>query len=87
MSTRTTVSVLIVNEHAEEVKLATVGFRGFFSDCRVDVAYSAADARALAATRAPEWTFILIDGDSLSGSGATLIEDLKRQVVSAPVLL
>jgi PAS domain S-box-containing protein len=87
MSTRTTVSVLIVNEHAEEVKLATVGFRGFFADCRVDVAYSAADARALASTRAPEWTFILIDGDSLSGSGATLIEDLKRQVVSAPVLL
>jgi len=87
MSQRTTVSILIVNEHAEEIKLATIGLRGFFSNCRVDAAYSAEEARTLASTQAPEWSLILIDDGCLSGPQATLIEDLKRHAVHAAVLL
>lgn len=87
MSQRTPVSILIVNEHSEEIKLATIGFRGFFSDCRVDVAYSAEEARILSSKHALEWTFVLIDDGCLSGNNAALIDDLKRQATYTAVLL
>ncbi|HEU4684660.1 MAG TPA: PilZ domain-containing protein [Nitrospira sp.] len=87
MSMATTVSILIVNHHAEEIKLATIGFRGFFAECRVEVAYSAEEARMLAAKQASEWTVILIDEGCLEGPHAALIEDLKRQAMYAGVIL
>jgi PAS domain S-box-containing protein len=87
MSQRTPVSILIVNEHAEETKLATIGFRGFFPDCRIDIAYSPDDARALAATQTQQWAILLIDEGCLAGNNANLIEDLKRHALHAGVLL
>ena len=38
------VTILVVNEQADEVKLVTMSLRGFFPDCRVEVVYSAAEA-------------------------------------------
>ena len=78
MPQRTPVSILIVNEHAEEIKLATIGFRSFFSDCRVDVAYSAEEARTFSITQGSEWAAILVDEGCISGTNASLIDDLKR---------
>src|SRR5690349_1883269 len=87
MPQRTPVSILIVNEHAEEIKLATIGFRGFFSDCRVDAAYSAEEARTLSITQGSEWAFILVDEGSLSGNNVSLIADLKRLAIHTSILL
>ncbi|SLM48825.1 conserved protein of unknown function [Nitrospira japonica] len=87
MAQRMPVSILIVNSHPQEIKLITVGFRGFFSDCRVDIAYSAQEARALSRAYAVEWTLILIDEGCLSEHDQGLIEDLKRQADHASVIL
>ncbi len=87
MSQRIPPSILIVNEHAEETKLATIGLRGFFPDCRIDVAFSAEDARALSSSQSQQWAIILIDEGCLSGANQTLIEDLKRNSLHAAVLL
>jgi len=87
MAQRMPVSILIVNSHPQEIKLITVGFRGFFSACRVDIAYSAQEARALSQTYAMEWTLIVVDEGCLSGDDQGLIEDLKRRADHASVIL
>ena len=70
------VTILIVSEQAESIKLITVSLRGFFPGCRVDVAYSAEEARAWAASH--EWVFILIDEQCLAGNDTSLPGELKR---------
>jgi len=87
MLQRTPVSILIVNEQAEETKLATIGLRGFFPNCHIDAAYSAEEARALAASQAGRWALLLVDSACLTGSNATLIEDLKHQSLHAIAIL
>ena len=59
------VTILIISEHAESIKLITVSLRGFFPGCHVDVAYSTEEARAWMSS--DEWTLILIDEQCLSG--------------------
>lgn len=87
MAQRMPVSILIVNSYPQDVKLIAVGLRGFFSDCRIDVAYSAQEARVLSQTYATEWTLIVVDDDCLSGDDQGLIEDLKRQASHASLIL
>ena len=41
-------TILIVNEHAEEVKLVAISVRGFFPDVRIDIAYSVQEAAVIA---------------------------------------
>lgn len=76
MPQREPVTVLIVSEQAESIKLITVSLRGFFPGCRVDVAYSAEEARAWAASQ--EWVFILIDEQCIAGNDTSLPSELKR---------
>ncbi|MDF0645899.1 MAG: PilZ domain-containing protein [Nitrospira sp.] len=87
MAQRMPVSILIVNSHPQEIKLITVGLRGFFSNCRVDVAYSAEEARVLSQTYAMEWTLIVVDDGCLLGNDQGLIEELKQQAAQASVIL
>ena len=79
------VTILIISEHADSVKLITVSLRGFFPGCRVDVAYSAEEARAW--TSSHEWILILIDEQCLIGDHASLAGELKRRVPYAGVIL
>src|SRR5215467_8222848 len=79
------VTILIISEHAESVKLITVSLRGFFPGCRVDVAYSAEEARAW--TPSHEWILILIDEQCLIGDHASLAGELKRRAPYAGVIL
>ncbi len=81
------VRILIVNEHAEEVKLVTVSLRGFFPDCRIDAAYSAEEASSLSAAAESGWAVVLIDDACLAATPATFIEDVKRRSPYAAVLL
>jgi len=71
------VTILIISEHAESIKLITVSLRGFFPGCRVDVAYSAEEARTW--TLSHEWTLILIDEECLAGDHTSLPSEFKRR--------
>jgi PAS domain S-box-containing protein len=79
------VSILIVSEHAEAIKLITVSLRGFIPGCRVDVAYSAEEARAWASS--DEWTLILIDEQCLTEDNTSLPGELKRRAPYAGIIL
>jgi PAS domain S-box-containing protein len=79
------VSILIISEHAESIKLVTISLRGFFPGCRVDVAYSAEEARAW--TSSQEWPLILIDEQCLSGDPASLLGEFKRRAPHAAIIL
>jgi PAS domain S-box-containing protein len=79
------VTILIVSEHAESIKLVTISLRGFFPGCRVDVAYSAEEARAWTASH--EWTLILIDEQCLAGDHSSLPGEFKRRTPYAAIIL
>ena len=79
------VTVLIISEHAESIKLVTISLRGFFPGCRVDVAYSAEEARAW--TSLQEWTLILLDEQCLTENSTSLPGELKRQAPYATSIL
>ncbi|MEP6934635.1 MAG: PilZ domain-containing protein, partial [Nitrospirota bacterium] len=79
------VTILIVSEQAESIKLITVSLRGFFPDGRVDVAYSAEEARAWAA--AQEWTLILIDEQCLSRNYSSLPTEFKHRAPYTGIIL
>ncbi len=78
-------TILIVSEHAESIKLITVSLRGFFTGCRVDVAYSAEEARAW--TLSHEWILILLDEQCLTGYHSSLTDELKRRAPYAGIIL
>jgi|CXWL01.1.fsa_nt_gi PAS domain S-box-containing protein len=79
------ITILIVSEHAESIKLVTISLRGFFPGCRVDVAYSAEEARAW--TSPQEWTLILIDEQCLAGDRTSLSADMKRRAPYTAIML
>ena len=80
------ITILIISEHAESIKLVTISLRGFFPGCRVDVAYSSEEVRAW--TPSHEWTLILIDEQCLAGDHTALHGELKcRAPYAASILL
>lgn len=72
-------AILIVNEHAEEIKLVAISVRGFFPEVRIDIAYSPEEAAVMASATAVEWSVVLIDDACLANAPPTFIDDLKRQ--------
>ena len=85
MSKNESVTILIVSEQAESIKLITVSLRGFFPGYRVDVAYSAEEARAWAT--AQEWSLILIDEQCLSRDHSSLPSEFKHRAPYAGIIL
>jgi PAS domain S-box-containing protein len=81
------IAILIVNEHAEEIKLVTTSLRSFFSDARIDVAYSADEAERMTRARSGPWTVVLIDDASLPDPPSPFIAELKRRASYASVIL
>lgn len=79
------VTILLVSEQADAIKLITISLRAVFSGCRVEVVYSADEARLWATMQ--EWAVILVDGTCLTEGQTTLIADLKRQIPHASVIL
>ncbi len=79
------VTILIISEHAESIKLITVSLRGFFPGCRVDVAYSAEEAHTWASSH--EWTLILIEEQCLAGDHTSLPGEFKRRAPYAASIL
>ena len=81
------VSILIVNEQAEEIKLATISLRGFFPECRIDVAYSSGEAVVMASLPGRDWSIALIDSDTLPEDDSAFTDTLRRQVPYTAFLL
>jgi PAS domain S-box-containing protein len=81
------IAILIVNEHAEEIKLVTVSLRGFFPDARIDVAYTTDEAERMTQAQSSAWTVVLLDEASLPDAPSTFITELKRRASSASVIL
>ena len=81
------ITILVINEHAEEIKVVTISLRGFFHDVRIDAAYSTEEASRMASTTTSGWAVVLIDEGSLPSGRSTLLHDLKRQIPHASVIL
>jgi hypothetical protein len=81
------VTILIVNKNAEDIKLVTISLRGFFPDCRIDVAYSAEEATAFASSTTQGWAVLLLDEMSLTDAPMSFVENLRRRAPYAAILL
>jgi len=79
------VTILLVSDVAEEIKLVTLTFRGFFQGCRVDAVYSLDEALQWA-PRAP-WRLVLMDERLLAQRETPFIPDLKRLAPLATIVL
>ncbi|MBM4125978.1 MAG: PAS domain S-box protein [Nitrospira sp.] len=79
------VSILLVNELAEEIKLTTLAFRAFFPHCRIEAVYSLEEAIQWA-PRA-QWHLILLDDNLLAQRTTPIFPELKRLVPSVVLVL
>ena len=79
-------TILIVNEHAEEVKLVAISVRGFFPDVRIDIAYSVQETAVMASAMADDWAVVLIDDTCLAHAPPTFIDDLKHRSPYASII-
>jgi PAS domain S-box-containing protein len=84
-SPRPALSVLLANEHAEEIKLISTSLRGFFPDCRVEAVYTF-DEVVQWSTKT-DWHLVLIDESLGPGKGIELISELKRNSPHAAIIL
>jgi PAS domain S-box-containing protein len=78
-------TILVVNEQAEEVKLATISLRGFYPGCRVEAAYSAEEALSFASRE--QWHLILVDEILTIGAGNTLVQELRRSAPESAIIV
>ncbi len=78
-------TLLLVNEQAEEIKLATISMRGFYLGCRVEAVYSAEEALEWASKQ--DWHIILLDEQLPSRSGFDILPELRRQAPNAAIIV
>lgn len=79
------VAILLINESAEEIKLTTLSFRGFFPNCRVEAVYSLEEALQWA--NRTSWQLILLDERLLAQRAASIFPELKQLAPSATIVL
>lgn len=78
-------TILLINENPDEIKLVTTNLRSFFSGCRIEAGYSSDDA--LAFSQQSDWHIILIDQDLSPERGLDLLARLRRNAPYAAILL
>lgn len=79
------VTILIVSEQADDIKLATVSLRGFFPECRVDSVYSTGEALQWAGRA--DWHLMLIDERLGLHGHPPLVTELKQRLPSTAFVL
>lgn len=79
------VSILLVNENAEEIKQTTLTFRGFFPHCRIEAVYSLEEAFQWA--HRVSWHLILVDERLHAQRAAPIFPELKRFAPYATLVL
>ena len=85
MPPRDPITILLVNDIGEEVKLVTISYRGFFAGCRVDIAYSLDEAIQWAPQT--DWHLLLIDERLVLQRSTPILSELKRLAPNAIVVL
>ena len=80
-------AILVVNEHAEEVKLITISLRGFFPEVRINAAYSGEEALAMTTAHGQRWDILIIDETSIPDNTSEFLTHVKNQFPSAVVIL
>ncbi|HJR77365.1 MAG TPA: PilZ domain-containing protein [Nitrospiraceae bacterium] len=84
-SAKPSLYMLLVSDHAEEIKLISTTLRGFYPDCRVEAVYSSDEA--LQWSLRDEWHLILIDDALAPRSGVEILHELKRNSPHAAIIL
>jgi PAS domain S-box-containing protein len=84
MAQAPSVSILVANAEAEEIKTITMGMRVVFPGCRVEAVYSAEEALEWASRYA--WDVILLDERLLQESWLTMIPEFKQRAPKATVI-
>ena len=79
------IDILLVNQHAEEIKHATISFREFFPDCHVETVYRIEDAHYWA--QQTPWRLILIDEQLIKHHTTSILPEIKRLAPSATLIL
>lgn len=79
------IAILLINEIAEEIKLTTLSFRGFFPHCRVEAVYSLEEGLQWA--NRTSWQLILLDDRLLTQRAASIFPELKQLAPSATIVL
>lgn len=78
-------TLLLINEQAEEIKLTTQSMRGFYPGCRVEAVYSAEEA--LEWTSKQEWNVILLDEQLPRRSGIEILPEIRQRAPSAAIIV
>lgn len=78
-------TLLLVNEQAEEIKLTTISLRKFFPGCRVEAVYSAEEALEWVSKQ--NWLAILLDEQLPCKSGLAALPELRRQAPDTVIIL
>ncbi len=84
-SSESSLNILLISEHPDELKLVTSSLRGFFSNCRIEAGFSSEDA--LTFSQRADWQIILIDQDLRPNSGLDIIARIRRDAPHAAILL
>jgi len=79
------IDILLVNQHAEEIKRATLSFRDFFPGCHVEAVYRIADVLHWA--QHTPWRLILLDEQLLELHPTSVLSDIKRLAPFATLIL
>lgn len=85
MASTPPLTLLLVNEQAEEIKQTTISMRQFYPGCRVEAVYSGEEALEWAAKDL--WQVILLDGQLPHRSGLEILPELRRCTPSSVIIL
>src|SRR3982750_3548740 len=79
------ISVLLVSEQAEEVKLITKALRSFYPGCWVEAVYSSEEAMDWAAKQ--DWEIILLDESLLDPHALETLQEVRRRAPRSAVIV
>ena len=78
-------TVLLVNEQAEEIKLMTMSLRSFYPGCRVEAVYSANEALEWASKL--DWHMILLDEQLPHDGDLDLLQEIRRRAPRSAIIV
>ncbi|MGH7233652.1 MAG: response regulator [Nitrospiraceae bacterium] len=84
MAEPSTISILVANAQAEEIKTTTIGMRSIFSGCRVEAVYAPEEVLEWVSRHA--WDVILLDEQLLQPDWLAILPDVKELAPKAIIL-
>lgn len=85
MTTPNALTLLLINEQAEEIKQATISMRKFYPGCRVEAVYSVEEALEWASKQ--DWRVIVVDEQFPSRSGLEMLSELRQRAPHSAIIV